>query len=500
MKSFLLSSFKQQVKVFALISFLVVAGWYGLLVVTSIDDWNAAVESFQQWNSGQKQKCERLFATTGKEIAAIDSGRCDGSTDGVDSLNPDSFENMVRMSKMSKLRVECDGKEKARRAELIATQLASGCPTYSFRIGGNVEVSLSPKEQAPAPLIVYAVKSNNLRFPIFPIAFLGLTIAMLFLGDVSKRVITDNHSGWKRLTLVGSILFGVVVSGWWLQDGERGEDAMFAGISAICIAVVAFVYGRLIFRWVAEGFVVESRNTVATITVEPQEQILNRKIGQAVTTQSVITKAEDFIRENETQGMASVGARFWPRLWARCVDLSLCWLIGSVVASLLPNIRTLLPGVGGVIVDLLIGMAFICGSVFFYESFFISRFGATPGKMLFGLTVVSVDGGFPLPAASRKRALFYLGSGLELCLFVPYFQILGAVMAWRRRNVSQPWDLAARTFTIQKPIGSFRFSMSTAFAVFIFASMIIASMLSKQVTKNEFRESVIQSTHRQVPR
>lgn len=145
----------------------------------------------------------------------------------------------------------------------------------------------------------------------------------------------------------------------------------------------------------------------------------------------------------------------------------------------------------GIIIDLLVGIFFICIAVFFYEFFFITRFGATPGKMLFGLTVVSVDGGLPLAAASRKRALFYLGSGLDLCLFVPYFQFIGAFMAWRRRHGSQPWDLAARTFTMQKHIGSIRYSISTVLAIFIFTSMIISSMVAKQIAKNEVREAVM---------
>ncbi|WP_374378010.1 RDD family protein [Pseudomonas fluvialis] len=78
-------------------------------------------------------------------------------------------------------------------------------------------------------------------------------------------------------------------------------------------------------------------------------------------------------------------AQFWPRLWARCIDLTLCWLLGSVAAVILPDIRSIFPGVGGVITDLLLGMAFICSAVFLYEWQFVSRFGATPGKMLLGI-------------------------------------------------------------------------------------------------------------------
>ena len=76
MKSFLLAPFKHRLKVVSAVSLLLVLAWYALLVVTSIDGWKGAQEDARIWRSGQKEKCERLFAQAENEVAAIDKGRC----------------------------------------------------------------------------------------------------------------------------------------------------------------------------------------------------------------------------------------------------------------------------------------------------------------------------------------------------------------------------------------------------------------------------------------
>ncbi len=486
MKTFLISPFKHQAKRLALMSFLVVVCWFGLLVVSSIQDWKVAVENFQQSASGKKDRCESLFDITSTEIMAIDRGRCGKPTDGIDSSNLDSFSNMVRLSKQTKLWIECDSYEKKRRAELVAMQFASGCPTYSLTTDGDLKVLVlkSKKNEAPAPIIDYALKLNNLHYSIFPIVFFGLTVAMLFLCDVLRRWLTEKNLGWKRLILVGSITSGAMAAGLGLQDGKSGGDAIVAGIAAICIAAAAFVYGRMIFRWVTEGFSVENRNTNLTTPVTTQKIFLQQFSEQAVSEETVKAKTDIFKREDAKQRAELSAAKFWPRLWARCVDVSLCLLFVNIVAVFVPHTSwwEIYGSIG--IFDLLVSMVFLNAVIFFYESFFISRFGATPGKMLFGLRVVSVDGGLPSASAARKRALYYLGLGLEFCIFMPYFQILGVIFVWRRKEKLQPWDLAGRTFTQQKEISETKFVISAVLAFILFAVVIFALVVAKQIAKS----------------
>lgn len=136
-------------------------------------------------------------------------------------------------------------------------------------------------------------------------------------------------------------------------------------------------------------------------------------------------------------------------------------------------------------------MAFVCAAVFLYEWLFVSRLGATPGKMLFGISVSSVDGGLPSSEQAKRRAWSFLKSGLYFCLYVPVLQVLGAVTAWRRKEAAQPWDMAARTFTGQKPIGLTRFIAAALLAFCMFSLMVGLSKVAKEATKEEVRRSVI---------
>jgi uncharacterized RDD family membrane protein YckC len=459
MRSFLLSPFKHQAKVASLVSLLLVMALYALVVLTSIDGWNTATDDFRKWNSGQGERCERLFSDAEKEVAAIDRGRCELKGD------------FAAYS-------QCKDADKARRVQLVDATVRSDCPAYSIGRYGDIPV-LVPKHP-PGPLPVYALESKGMYLPILPVAFVGLTFVLLLLGDFSKRVLTDGHSGWKRLSLVTSVLSGAAVAGWWFHEGEGGGETLVASIVSLCVVGAAFVYGRLVFRWVADGFSAEGEITVAIPSASPRNAFPEPSPGHAV--------IESDMPEKQA---AAVAARFWPRLWARCVDLTLCWFAGSVVAAFLPDIRSTLPGTGGILVDLLVGMVFICGAVFLYESFFLSRFGATPGKMLFGISVSSIDGGLPSAEASKRRAWIFLKSGLYLCFYVPILQVFGAIAAWRRRDGSQPWDLAARTFTSQKPIGFARLAVAAVLAFCMFAFMVGASKMAKETTKEGIHRSIL---------
>lgn len=476
MRSFLLSPFKHQAKVFSLVSLLLVVAWYALVVLTSIDGWNTAADDFRKWNSGQGERCEKLFAAAEKEVAAIERGRCEYKGDFT-------------------VYSQCKDADKARRAELVDATVRSDCPAYSRGRYGSIgrygDIPVLVPKHPPEPLPVYALESKGMHLPILPAAFVGLTFVLLLLGDFSKRVLTEGHSGWKRLTLVASVLSGAAVVGWWIHEGEDGGETLVAGIAALCLVGAAFVYGGLVFRWVADGFSAEGGKAVAIPSASHSETSPappETSSGYAVVESDMPEK--ETMPHNEEEATAIV-ASFWPRLWARCVDLTLCWFAGSVVAAFLPDIRSTFSGMGGILADLLVGMVFICGAVFFYESFFLSRFGATPGKMMFGISVSSIDGGLPSADASKRRAWVFLKSGLYLCFYVPVLQILGAIAAWRRRDGSQPWDWAARTFTGQKPIGFARFAVAALLAFCMFAFMVGASKMAKEVTKEEMRRSVL---------
>ncbi|UUZ67313.1 RDD family protein [Polaromonas sp. P2-4] len=182
-------------------------------------------------------------------------------------------------------------------------------------------------------------------------------------------------------------------------------------------------------------------------------------------------------------------ATFWPRFWARCIDLPLIWVFVSVVGIFGPNIRDLIPGGIGVAIDLIFWMTVLCIAVLLYDTIWIAMLGATPGKALFGLKVQSVDLRAPTTDEAFRRARSHLSSGLYFTIFFPVIQSLSAFNLWRNRNVSTStvWDLRSRTFVQQLPIGYFRYLVAAMIAIVCISTMTIAHKMTKEITKSELR-------------
>jgi uncharacterized RDD family membrane protein YckC len=470
MKAFLLSPFKNRLAVSAAVSFVLVLSLFALTTVLSIDGWRQAEKEFKKWNSGQGDRCERLFSNAESELAAIDKGRCD-------------FKGEFAAY------AECKDSDKRRRAALVEAVSRSDCPSYHLSGYGDLPV-LVPKGD-PGSLVEYAFESKGLHLPVIPVGFAALTILLVLLTDVARRVLAESHVGWKRLSLVASVLAGLGTLAWWLHDGEYMEESAVAGLVALAATGLSLIYGKVVFAWVAAGF--GGGQTPAPsvqpsqFPVSPKNPTVPPAVEAAPITEAVVEPAP----APAAMEPVLVAADFWPRFWARCLDLPLCWLGGSVAGMFLPDIRSSVEGPSGVVLDVLAGMVFICGFAFLYEAFFLSRFGATPGKMLFGISVESVDGGLPSWEFSKRRAWVYLKSGLYFTLFLPVMQIFGAIAAWRRRDGSQPWDMAARTFVRQRPVGMLRFGVAVVLSFCLVSFMVGASKVMKESSKEDIRRSVL---------
>ncbi|MBW6124630.1 RDD family protein [Pseudomonas aeruginosa] len=467
MKSFLLASFKKRLKVISALSMLLLLAWYSLAYLTAIESWEAQKADAIKWISGQKEQCQTLFKQAEEEIESIDKGRCELKGD------------------LSAF-FQCRDSEKKRKAELVQTIWESDCPVVLIPGARSPSgLPLLSEKRVPDPIAIYAIKSRGLSLPTLAAAFAGLFAALMLISDFTNRLMTESNPGWKRLSIVGSLIAAGIVAGLWLYEGESGEKTFLASIMAFCIAYFALVYSRTAYKWIADGFASEK---AAIIITKSDSDTADKTVYDhiEIDTESKICLATD---NEELTPVRLSTAQFWPRLWARCIDLTLCWLLGSVAAVILPDIRSIFPGVGGVITDLLLGMAFICSAVFLYEWQFVSRFGATPGKMLLGISVSSIDGGLPSSEAARYRAWIFLKSGLYFCLYIPILQILGAISAWRRKNGSQPWDMAARTFTGQRPISLARYFCVVLLAFCMVVFMVGISKVAKEITMEDVRRS-----------
>lgn len=111
--------------------------------------------------------------------------------------------------------------------------------------------------------------------------------------------------------------------------------------------------------------------------------------------------------EAVVEDAAPVYAGFWRRVGAYLVDLLLWWfvwqlVVGVIGAAMFPEVMAIAqkgPGYQpkpeeiGMLLEFL-GLSFAVGFVWalIYDGIFLSRFSATPGKLLFGVKVVRADG------------------------------------------------------------------------------------------------------------
>lgn len=125
-----------------------------------------------------------------------------------------------------------------------------------------------------------------------------------------------------------------------------------------------------------------------------------------------------------------------PRLYAFIID----WAVRLAVLYVVQLVALILGG---------IGVAFWLVLLFLLEWFYPVAFeltasGATPGKRMFGLTVV-MDNGLPVTvAAAVTRNL------LRVADFLPFFYGFAIVSMLTRRDCKRLGDLAASTFVVHE--------------------------------------------------
>jgi len=133
------------------------------------------------------------------------------------------------------------------------------------------------------------------------------------------------------------------------------------------------------------------------------------------------------LREGAVQAPAAVYAGFWIRFVAYLIDAVILGVVGIIIqTAIVGSALTLprpLPGSPISAADLgvslgLIGLASLINMVLggCYEGFFLSRFGATPGKMVLGLRVVRPDGTRLSFGRAFGRFFAKALSGLILCI------------------------------------------------------------------------------------
>jgi uncharacterized RDD family membrane protein YckC len=354
--------------------------------------------------------------------------------------------------------------------------LAAKCPEISF--------GAFPKLKPTENLVAFTLAEQGAKKFIF-FTFLFSLSSTLLLLDSGKKLIKIGHKGWTRTSFIFSGVCGAL---FFLSNRDEldGEELLLYSLVSSFGAWIAFAYGVAAYKWVAEGFerpTSDSRDSVPRQT-EPEA----RKIGTNATLSDGHYTASATPQKATTVDYSEA---FWRRAWARCIDLAICWFLGSVVAEILLSFAPSLNPFSEMWVDLLIFQASLCVAAFYYEWLFLSKLGATPGKIAVRLKVFSTDNRLPTAAEAKTRAWSYLISGSYLLLWTPMLQVVSAFQAKKRIPAMQPWELASRTYVWKPPIGRVRVWIVGFVAIFLMLSMFTIQQALKKERKLQVTEYVL---------
>jgi len=160
--------------------------------------------------------------------------------------------------------------------------------------------------------------------------------------------------------------------------------------------------------------------------------------------------------------------RPWPRYFAKCLDLSLTayfparYLILGYVRGL-PSDQIINPF--DPVVSFMVLLTWI-----FVDSIFLTTFGTSPGRWLFGLYVVDTNGNKLSFGSAISRSIMLSIQGL--CVGLPLFPLITMYFAYKRLKStgSTLWDISSKSMVIHKPSTFFRsltFSKSLVIGILI---------------------------------
>lgn len=166
----------------------------------------------------------------------------------------------------------------------------------------------------------------------------------------------------------------------------------------------------------------------------------------------------------------------WPRLFARLFDLwwqiPLVGFVLTVVLSLLSDrFADWVATAGGAE-----RFAFFCVPfAFVLDAVLVARCGASPGKLLLGLRVVTLDGGRPRLKAALRRGFGVWFAGLALTI-VPLNLLTMARQGWRLRK-GRPASYDAGRFRVEaRPLSLRR---AVGFTLAVIALVIVLGLLAR---------------------
>jgi len=338
----------------------------------------------------------------------------------------------------------------------------------------------------PGNLLWYATQASwQATLTIFAVvsALVASTYGFLLFWAKQRSL------GWRRLSIVVAAVVTLLAGIYGFVNAENDEDIFFLLVlwlpGVFLSTLIATLLSNTIRIWVREGFegtTAPQSSTTNHYSDQASESVSLRSSGQYPSQAKPSPSVYLSIDEKTT---------YWRRLWARGIDLFIIYVIFNIVGVFVPDdFGTPTAILLGVFLQALVLSLLVLA----YDTLLVAKFGTTLGKSLFGLKVVSIDHARPSFLQAYNRARSALFGGLYLFLFFPALQVYGA---WKARKPSwtglTPWDAAGRSYVQCAAISQVRKWFCYVLSAVLLTTIVVVSKVAKEVTKEQIRDSVLQS-------
>jgi uncharacterized RDD family membrane protein YckC len=220
------------------------------------------------------------------------------------------------------------------------------------------------------------------------------------------------------------------------QRGPVSDDEFAALVQAGTVKADTLVWREGMANWQPWRTVAAAQTPSAALAGDQAAcaecgRVFPRKDMAAYTDLFVCEGCKDAFFQKVREGVATAGgfvyAGFWIRFVAKFIDGLLLWVVNFLVqlpvTIFMGTMMTPSGGpeagaaaVAGMMLVMLGLFVVQVGIAVGYQAFFLGKFGATPGKMVFGLKVVRPDGARITGLRGAGRALAEFLSSLILCI------------------------------------------------------------------------------------
>ncbi|QWD95050.1 RDD family protein [Polynucleobacter sp. MG-Unter2-18] len=378
---------------------------------------------------------------------------------------------------------QCDLRDKEEREFLTANGLGDKYKPFIYSCIEVLKRAAGIAGCTPSEMYSWAQVFQMHFFTPNLLESLLLFWAVPFFTFVALKLLSyERNAGWVRLSVVSALFFSVF-SLLYFWDYYSDIELFARWFSISFAGLVVPIAAKTVFFWVKSGFN-EGSGSIAPFDLASDTPYNAVK-------ESLLNDNSDLIGQSD-QKILPAGS-FWDRFFARCIDLPIAVIIVVLISIFIPEF----PEHGSLIplwifLNAVIRLAILCIVIILWDAFWISRYGATPGKMLFGLTIKDKSGKTPSWGAAKTRAIGFLGQGLHYTIFFPLLQIFGLISSWRRRDEVQPWDRALGTQVLQSSLGVAHRLIVRVIAVVLILSTVLVMQVLMQVYKQEMRNQIVE--------